>query len=808
MKPNVKVVSEAGPSVTTINASGQPCTDNNYCSKRTGNKCSVVTFGSSHTLISLLDGFTITGGGGLDQSPQVAAGGIYIFSTATVQNNIITNNQPISTLKQHYGAGIYISLGAPVITNNVIEGNRLIPPNGQGQTASLAYGAGIYVGFYSSPEINDNVIRNNMAGDPNLSNSIGGGGGLAVFPAGVGAANQVISRNLIEDNMSKDLGGGIHVLGLVGADTPSIITNNVIVGNLSGQGGGMYAAYAPVTFINNTVSGNQSNWGGGAFLASLDATLPVIFENNVVEGNFLAGLAGSGGGLYTFNLTSGISPSIQYNDLFGNQLNEIDGDFTEGSTIGTNGNVSADPLFVDKPARDFHIAAASPAIDTAFSAAAPTDDFDSMPRGVDGDGTPGSPQPGDVDMGAFEFGPNCIPEPEICDGLDNDCDQVVDNGFPDTDSDGLADCIDPDDDNDSVADVSDCAPLDPGSFGMPTEVINLNVDSNSPTRITYDVQNIGPNTQYEIVSGLITRMSATASLDEDFCIGTGSSAGQWFDSRPSPRPDDAWFYLMRSVNACGNGSLGGGVRDTMRAAGVCQNAIVDADFDGSPVDLDCIDTDPNNAPINAEVCDGLDNNCDTVPDDGNPGGGVQCGLTNTGTCQFGLTDCQGGGLVCMGAVYPGPEFCDGLDNDCDGIPDNNVIDTDNDGLDDCVDTNDDNDPVEDVLDCAPLDATAWGFPAEIADLDIIPGAPASLTWSDQNIGTGTLYDVGTGEIDSSGVITFSAGACQGSEIGSPAMDSQPTPPAGSVVYYVVKARNACSASTYGSPARDTLPICP
>lgn len=49
---------------------------------------------------------------------------------------------------------------------------------------------------------------------------------------------------------------------------------------------------------------------------------------------------------------------------------------------------------------------------------------------------------------------------EICNGIDDDCDGSVDEGFTDTDADHIADCVDPDDDNDGVPDFDDCAPLD------------------------------------------------------------------------------------------------------------------------------------------------------------------------------------------------------------------------------------------------------------------------------------------------------------------------------------------------------------
>ena len=47
---------------------------------------------------------------------------------------------------------------------------------------------------------------------------------------------------------------------------------------------------------------------------------------------------------------------------------------------------------------------------------------------------------------------------EVCNGLDDNCDGQVDEGFIDSDLDGQADCIDPDDDNDGVADGQDLCP--------------------------------------------------------------------------------------------------------------------------------------------------------------------------------------------------------------------------------------------------------------------------------------------------------------------------------------------------------------
>ena len=52
------------------------------------------------------------------------------------------------------------------------------------------------------------------------------------------------------------------------------------------------------------------------------------------------------------------------------------------------------------------------------------------------------------------------PEFDQCDGKDNDCNGVVDDGWPDSDADGLADCLEIDDDDDGIVDGKDNCPQD------------------------------------------------------------------------------------------------------------------------------------------------------------------------------------------------------------------------------------------------------------------------------------------------------------------------------------------------------------
>jgi MYXO-CTERM domain-containing protein len=82
-----------------------------------------------------------------------------------------------------------------------------------------------------------------------------------------------------------------------------------------------------------------------------------------------------------------------------------------------------------------------------------------------------------------------------------------------------------------------------------------------------------------------------------------------------------------------------------------------------------------------EVCNGKDDDCDGIVDNGTlPGTGVDCLCPNetqaqvgVGVCKAGKTVCRNGGLVCDGCVGPSAEICDGKDNDCDGTVDVNAM---------------------------------------------------------------------------------------------------------------------------------------
>jgi hypothetical protein len=78
----------------------------------------------------------------------------------------------------------------------------------------------------------------------------------------------------------------------------------------------------------------------------------------------------------------------------------------------------------------------------------------------------------------------------------------------------------------------------------------------------------------------------------------------------------------------------------------------------------------------SEICNGIDDNCDGSVDNG-----ITCEClisqtrpcgSNIGECREGTRQCAGGAWgECVGETKPSAEVCNGLDDDCDGTPDNN-----------------------------------------------------------------------------------------------------------------------------------------
>jgi len=75
-----------------------------------------------------------------------------------------------------------------------------------------------------------------------------------------------------------------------------------------------------------------------------------------------------------------------------------------------------------------------------------------------------------------------------------------------------------------------------------------------------------------------------------------------------------------------------------------------------------------------EVCNGADDDCDGLVDEDIAGLGGPCQTNLQGLCSDGLSGCDGGQLFCIPTNQPTDEVCDGLDNNCNG-----EVDEDNPG---------------------------------------------------------------------------------------------------------------------------------
>jgi hypothetical protein len=224
----------------------------------------------------------------------------------------IRNGNGTAAPSYTYGGGIYCYSSSPTIANNTIIGN-----------SAIYGGGGIACRSSSSAIIVNNVVKGNRA-------SSGSGGGIYCH-----SSSPTAVANTIVGNTAASYGGGFFCT----VSSSPMVADNAITGNTAGTGGGFYCSgsTSSPTVANNTITRNTANFGGGAYY--LNAPAPKI-ANTIIAFN--------SSGVYC---TVEPGSTLRYNCVYLNTEYNYSG-MTDPT--GTNGNISADPLFARpaSPGRD------------------------------------------------------------------------------------------------------------------------------------------------------------------------------------------------------------------------------------------------------------------------------------------------------------------------------------------------------------------------------------------------------------------------------------------------------------------------
>jgi hypothetical protein len=251
------------------------------------------------------------------------------------------------------------------------------------------------------------------------------------------------------------------------------------------------------------------------------------------------------------------------------------------------------------------------------------------------------------------------PTIEVCNGIDDNCNGEVDEGLGQTTC-GLGECYHTID-NCVGGTLMTCNPLE----GQSAEVCD-GKDNNC-------------NGIVDDGLGTTTCGLGICSHTIDNCAGGIPGTCNPFEGAVPESCTDGTGYDGLDNNCDGNVDLD------------C-NSYCDQDGDGYtshlicllsgkyPLSLDCNDNNANVHPGATEVCDGIDNNCNGFVDEGL--GTTTCGL---GICSHTVQNCVAGvPQTCNPLQGATTEVCNGLDDNCNGLVDEDVAtDADHDGVSDC-----------------------------------------------------------------------------------------------------------------------------
>ncbi|MFZ1695018.1 MAG: putative metal-binding motif-containing protein, partial [Flavobacteriales bacterium] len=342
--------------------------------------------------------------------------------------------------------------------------------------------------------------------------------------------------------------------------------------------------------------------------------------------------------------------------------------------------------------------------------------------------------------------------PELCDGLDNDCNGAVDEFFTwyeDSDGDGFGNtvtatfnCEQP------VGFVSvsgDCNDEDPAIYplaGPGLGCVSCSVDDrnwiqdnylnlwNTTGQVVQDCEGLSGQDLWNCLAAQLTSLTPIATSCLQCVVERAYCAATTCGSACIP-------FLLGSNEVVGGSPecvqcmVANGCHSTFAAC----VGLVDMDGDGAQASQDCNDNNAAIYPGAPEPCNGVDHDCDgqVAPQCQCAVGQVEVCGSSIGQCQPGTRTCLEGGIwsSCVGEVPPAPEICNGIDDDCDGATDEDPVsgpiwyrDADLDGF---------GTPSNTVIACSP----PFGYVSNSLDCDdtnaaINPAAPEACNGIDDN----------------------------------------------------------------------------
>ena len=305
---------------------------------------------------------------------------------------------------------------------------------------------------------------------------------------------------------------------------------------------------------------------------------------------------------------------------------------------------------------------------------------------------------GEGEMRCVSNVPTCVqknqPSAEVCDGKDNDCNGAVDDGL-------VQSCYDGPAGTQGVGichgGTRACVETSPNVFGMSAclgQVLPATEDCNGlDDDCDGQVDELGPRSCYDGSAGCTGAPGGSWTCAGTCQAGTQTCAnGSWGVCAGQVLPlgydicepvadtncngavgDGCGCYPPGSIRICYGGPAG------TENVGICRAGTQTCNPDGTLGTCGGTIVLPA-----ARACNDLDNDCDGIVDTeqmccdgGAPATSRTCyaGPANTldvGVCRGGTQTCASAAWSpgCEGQILPGPELCNGKDDDCDGVPDN------------------------------------------------------------------------------------------------------------------------------------------